>query len=287
MRKTARLLSAYSILFIILILISSLFVKPVQDILGTNTQNSLEGVVKAATDDSDFEYGIYVKNLKTGEDYLLNPDKQFEAASLYKLWVMGAVYQKVQNGDLDLNDSIATDIKDINRRFGIASDEAELREGHLQYSLKSAMEQMITISHNYASMMLIEKVGNKFINQFISTSGLKSSNMKVPIKTTASDIGLYLEKMYKGELVSPEYSKEMLETLKRQKINDRLPKYLPPGTVFAHKTGNLGYFENDGGIVFSPKGDYIIVVLTKSSAPLQARENIAQISKAVYEYFDK
>ena len=54
----------------------------------------------------------------------------------------------------------------------------------------------------------------------------------------------------------------------------------------AHKTGEIGYFTHDAGIVFSNKGDYIIVVLTESDFPLATEEQIADISKSVNEYFN-
>lgn len=43
----------------------------------------------------------------------------------------------------------------------------------------------------------------------------------------------------------------------KQKINDRIPKFLPKEVVVAHKTGDMDYFEHDVGIVYTPKGDYI------------------------------
>jgi len=56
--------------------------------------------------------------------------------------------------------------------------------------------------------------------------------------TTAEDMALLLEKIYNGDLVSKEASGHMLEILKRQKVNDRLPKGLPRDMVVAHKTGS-------------------------------------------------
>ena len=74
--------------------------------------------------------------------------------------------------------------------------------------------------------------------------------------------------------------------LKIKMLYNKLPKYLPQGTIVAHKTGEIGYSSHDGGIVFSPKADYIIVVFSKSDIPAAAEERIAQISKNVYEYFN-
>jgi len=54
----------------------------------------------------------------------------------------------------------------------------------------------------------------------------------------------------------------MLGILKHQKINDRIPYYLPKNLDIAHKTGLLNDTVSDVGIVFTPKGDFIICVMT-------------------------
>ena len=77
----------------------------------------------------------------------------------------------------------------------------------------------------------------------------------------------------------------MIELLKKQQLNDRIPKYLPSGTFVAHKTGELGYYKHDAGIVFSEQDNYILVVLSKTDSPSSGAEEIAKLSKAVYDYF--
>lgn len=79
----------------------------------------------------------------------------------------------------------------------------------------------------------------------------------------------------------------MIDILKKQTLNEKLPKYLPQGTLIAHKTGEIDYLSHDGGIVFSKKGDYVIVVMTEADSPSGVEERIAQISKNVFNYFDK
>ena len=46
------------------------------------------------------EYAIYYKDIKTGETYEKNAQKQFQSASLYKLWIMGEVFHQVDQGRL-------------------------------------------------------------------------------------------------------------------------------------------------------------------------------------------
>jgi hypothetical protein len=46
-------------------------------------------------------------------------------------------------------------------------------------------------------------------------------------------------------------------------------------------------FTHDAGIVYTPKGDYIIVILSEADTPSDAEDEIGQLSEAVYEYFTK
>ncbi len=246
--------------------------------LKTTVTNSLAG--------SKGTYGVYIKNLKTEENYVLNGDRVFEPGSLYKLWVMGAVFEKIKNGDLKEDEVLTQKIDILNQKFEIASSEAELTGGTIEMTVKNALEQMISISHNYAALLLTENVGVSKIEAFLKQNGFKS-NVGSVLETTASDIGLFLEKLYKGELVSKNASLQMIEILKKQKLNDGLPKNLPADVKIAHKTGDIGWFKHDGGIVFAPRGDYIIVIMSESNSPLGAQERITNISKAVYDYFAK
>ncbi len=96
----------------------------------------------------------------------------------------------------------------------------------------------------------------------------------------------FLEKLYKGELGTPAHTGQMIEVMKKQTINHKIPKYLPQGTFIAHKTGEIGPYSHDAGIVYGRNGDYIIVVLSESEFPSGAEERIAAVSKAVYDVFE-
>lgn len=216
-------------------------------------------------------YGIYIKNLKTREVYTLNDDQKFDPGSLYKLKLMVLVFEKIKDGSLKEDDTLSEDIKGLNKYFNLSDDVAELTEGKINFTVKSALEQMMTISHNYAALALTKKI--------------KAKDLAEP--ATPKEIGEFFEKLYKGEIIDNEYSQKMMELLKKQTINDRIPKHLPKEIVVAHKTADLGFFEHDAGIVFTPKGDYIFVALSESNMPDAAGDRIARLSEAVYKYFTK
>ena len=88
------------------------------------------------------------------------------------------------------------------------------------------------------------------------------------------------------QLTDEEYTVKMLELLKDQRLNNKLPLYLPLAVQVAHKTGEIDEYSHDAGIVNALNGDYIIVIMTKSDDPESANERIALVSKAVYNYFE-
>src|SRR3989344_1609980 len=246
---------------------------------------SLQEAVNESLMGTKGTYGIVIKNLKTGESFYLNESRIFEPASLYKLWVMATVYKQIEEGGLKEDQILSQTIPALNRIFNIDPEYAELTEGGITITVNQAIEQMITISHNYAALLLAEKIKLSSVSDFLKSQELLQSSIGKPPKTTAGDIAFFYEKLYKGQLASPENTTKMIEVLKRQQLNDGLPKLLPDATI-AHKTGDLDFFKHDTGIVFHPKGDYIIVIMSESNSPLGAQQRISEISKSVYQYFE-
>ncbi|MBI4099666.1 serine hydrolase [Candidatus Microgenomates bacterium] len=250
------------------------------------SQSQLKNVVDGALVGSKGTYGLVVTNLKTGETYSVNPDRRFNSASLYKLWVMATAYDQIAKGNLDKDEVLSRDVAALNSNFNIATDEAELAEGTITMTVGEALNQMIAISHNYAALLLSERVGLKNITAFLTDHGLRQSQLGEPPQTTAADTARFFVKLYRGELANQTYTDEMVVVLKAQTFNDKIPRGLPDEVPVAHKTGEVDYFSHDGGIVFGRKSDYVIVVLSESDFPPGAEERIATISQAVYEYFE-
>ena len=244
----------------------------------------LRNVVTKSLEGTKGTYAVAIKNLKTGEEYYQNEHLVYETASLYKLWVMLTVYDQLKSGDLKEDTVLRSSVEELNRRFDIASESAELTEGEVEMTVHNALERMITVSHNYPALLLSSRVRLSNINELLLKHDLKESKLN-PSMATAYDILKFYEKLYNEEFVDSEASKAMIELLSRQQLNDRIPKYLPEDVKVAHKTGELGQVKHDAGIVFAPFGDYIIVLLSKSTNPLQAAEREALLSRDVYKYF--
>ena len=233
-------------------------------------------------------YGIVIKNLTTGESYYQHENDTFKSGSLYKLWLMAVVYHHIQDHTLSLEDTLSKDVTDLTKEFNVAPDPTEQTSGLLTLSVADALSQTVTISDNNAALLLTDKVGVKAISQFLNQYGFTHSivgQTDTPPLTNALDIASFLEKLYKGQLANKENTEAMIGLLKQQRLNDKLPKYLPDGIEIAHKTGELDSVTHDAGIVYTPQGNYIIVILSDSDSPDLAKERIALVSKDVYTYF--
>lgn len=93
----------------------------------------------------------------------------------------------------------------------------------------------------------------------------------------------------------------MREILLLQQLNDRIPRYLPPGTPVAHKTGSLsGPFavRNDAGFIdLGPHGTVAVAVFTRTRLPdglnpeatsrflTSIDDEIATLARAVYDHY--
>lgn len=245
-------------------------------------------VVQDALKNTQGTYGIVIKNFKTNEIYTLHENTVFQSASLYKLWVMGLTYQDIQQGKIHEDDTLSEDVAVLNNKFDIAPEDAELTNGTMTLPVNEALNQMITISHNYAAMLLTEKVSLNSLVHYIKQIGLTHSHIGfhgVEPTTTAGDIAQFLDKLYNGQLANQQYTGEMITLLKNQQLNNKLPRELPADVVIAHKTGELDDYTHDAGIIYTPAGNYLIVVLAKSADPSSAEDSIAGLSKSVYNYF--
>ena len=242
-------------------------------------------------------YAIVIKNLKTGENYFYNENKKFDSASLYKLWVMAVAFQKIKDGTLDEEDVLSLPIDYLDNTlstttptptpegFSPTPTPEEQEAKTISMTTKDAIERMITVSDNYAALLVASHSGTANVVKFLKDYNFKNSNFKQPPQTSAEDIALFFEALYNGEIVDENYSEKMIDILRQQTLNDRIPKYLPKNTEVAHKTGELFNSKHDAGIVYSRKGDYIIVVLTDTKNVKKAIEDIANFSKQVYDYF--
>ena len=109
--------------------------------------------------------------------------------------------------------------------------------------------------------------------------------------STPEGMARLLEKIWRGQALSKTNTDLLLDIMRRCETGpNRIKGFLPPDVVVRHKTGTLGIgVANDVGLIELPNnaGTIALAVFVKESPrpPEQQERAIAQISRAVYDYF--
>ncbi len=243
------------------------------------------------------EAGIVIKDLQTNLEISHDKDKLFPSASLTKIPVMSACFLAADEGRLKLDRSVA--LKTSDKLSG--SGRLKNMNPGTTFTVEELIGLMIYDSDNTATNILTDIVGIAYLNNSFNALGLKNTRLSRKIAdyharargienyTTAEDIAFILEEIYRKTLINKNISERCLRLLKLQRMNDRISKYLPVDITIAHKTGLERSVCHDAGIVLTPKGDFLICVLTKHKNPNSApsKEFIARAALHVYAYFEQ
>jgi beta-lactamase class A len=242
------------------------------------------------------EAGIVIKDLETGWEFSHEKAKLFPSASLAKIPLMAACFLAADQGQIKLDRNIALNSSDKLTGSGVLKD----MPAGATFSVERLIGLMIYDSDNTATNIVTNLVGIDYLNNTFKSFGLKSTDLSRKIAdyrsrdkgienyASAEDMALLLDKIYQRTLGNKNVSDQCISMLKLTRMNDRIPKYLPPEITVAHKTGLENGVCHDAGIVFTRKGDFTIVVLTKhaNSNSTSSKEFIARISLHAYKYFE-
>jgi beta-lactamase class A len=103
---------------------------------------------------------------------------------------------------------------------------------------------------------------------------------------TPNDMAGLLTLIERREAAAPASCEQMLTTLLRQQLNERIPFLLPRPFKVAHKTGTLGTTRNDAGIIYLPDGAPIVFSAFTKDVPTSRWQEgdrcIAEAALAVY-----
>jgi len=105
--------------------------------------------------------------------------------------------------------------------------------------------------------------------------------------STPSDMTKLLQLLYEGKAPNREWSDFGLDILLHQQLNDRIPRFLPPGTMVAHKTGTIGATRNDAGIIYVNDNSHVIlsefVLWEPPQDAKEARDGVFAVENAMGE----
>lgn len=250
----------------------------------TDPRLTLEERIEAELKSYDGTMGLYIDDLK-GNVITRFPDEKFETASTIKVYILAALFDAIGQGKASLKDMLTCE-----ERFWIdGSGILGSLEVGTTLSVKNVATLMIIVSDNIATNMLIDYLGIDNINACIQKLGCKDTVLHNVLDfakyhqlgtTTPRDYASMFVRIQNRTLVSPEASEQMWQILSQQHYNSMIVKSLPQFYVdsdnydeqmfwFASKSGSMNACRNDGGIITTPYGSYVIVMLNKDFSDKQ------------------
>jgi beta-lactamase class A len=237
--------------------------------------------------------GLFVRNLTTGAEATVNPNRVFPAASLYKVPIMVETVRQIRLGRIAPDQPIV--VQRVHKVPGSGVLQSRVGEG---VPVREVLRLLIAESDNVAAMMLLDLTGLNNVNQTMRGLGLDATrlldyrapgaaNGVGPYSTSPADMGLLLDTIGTGRLVDQEASDEALRLLGQKQASDLLGEALPFNVKVAHKWGEIPGARHEAGIVYAPRFNYVVVIMTENVDPAISPGYIRELSKAIYTFFDQ
>jgi len=248
------------------------------------------------------DVGIYVRHLSTGRTAAIRADELFPTASLIKVTILAALFDRIKRGELDYKselvyrDSLMYAEGDI---LGSFKDEAKI-------TLSKVVMLMITVSDNTASLWCQHLAGTgTAINRWLEEHGFHRTrvNSRTPGRhddwekygwgqTTPREMAELPVMIREGRAVSPAASEEMYRVLRRIYLDGEALSQIPPTVQVASKQGAVNRSRSEVVLVNAPSGDYVFCVITKNQEDESwGRDNegfvlLCNVSRLLWQHFE-
>ena len=226
---------------------------------------------------------LYARNLDTGREVGIEPDRRVRTASTIKLPIACALAAEVAAGRARWDERLMIRAQDkVSGSGGLA----EFSDGET-ISLRDARTLMIVVSDNTATNLILDRIGADRVNAYMQSIGLEATRSMRKIRgdgtqlkpaegwsregekpenkrfgigsSTPREMVRLLEWLEQGKVVSPAASKELLAVLERQQYKDGIGRQGGELRI-ASKSGSLDALRSDVGVVYTKQGRIAIAI---------------------------
>lgn len=246
--------------------------------------------------------GVAIRDLTSGETFLLHGDDIFPQASSIKIAVLAELYSQEQRGRRgETGVARLADLYTV-RAEDLVPDSfimLGLTPGVTRVTNRDLATMMVAVSDNAATNVLIDRVGMPNVERMLSSLGLRNTRLQRKMMdldaarqgrenlSTPREMMTLLEAIYRNKLLDKDLTADFFKVLSTPK-DSSIPKLLPADTVIANKPGELEAVRNDSGIIFVPNRPFVICVMTAYLHDERAgQQAISEIALTAYEYFDR
>jgi beta-lactamase class A len=243
-------------------------------------------------------FGVALRHLESGEEVLIDADSYYPLASVVKVpvlveaafqlgagrfsladrWPLHSNVKNLPSGILTfMEDGLTLTVRDLLTLMIIISDNTatDIMIKRLGKEAINQRMRQLGLEHIHLAMTVRELFEDLLpsadptqdlyqLNETVERLGLKRSGRAYKLTPennvgTPRDMTQLMSLIFKGCTPDRAGSDDVLAILLQQQLNERLPRFLRPGTRVAHKTGSLAGSRNDAGIIYAGDDSHVAV----------------------------
>ncbi|MBE0393760.1 class A beta-lactamase, subclass A2 [Flavobacterium sp. PL002] len=289
-----------------LFIISSLLLLSSQ--LFAQKSSELKSQIEHLISSKQVTVGVSILDLESGDTLSINGNKLFPMLSVFKFHIALTVLNKVDKGELTLNDKLF-----INKTELLADTWSPFRDkypdGNVSITIQEALQYTVSQSDNNLCDVLLRRIGGvKVVESFINNPNFiihndeeamhQSWNAQLVNTTTPNYSVALLRKLYQNKILTAKsceflYNAMLVTSVAQNRIKGKLPL----GAEVAHRPGTSGTNSdgltaaiNDIGIVKLPNSKHFILAIFLQNTTetfKESEEIIADISKLTWDFYSK
>ena len=237
--------------------------------------------------------GVFIDLANSANNASDDPDRVFSAASLIKLSIAGATYQRAANGGVRLSDRAVLQESDKVGGTGIL----QTQPAGTAYTIDQLIAIMLINSDNTAANLIVDRIGGfGTVNAFSAAQGMGNTIMRRKLNdlaaqargldntTTSGDIARFFTQLQAGQIVDRETSDRLRTILAQRGREDKdwALLNLPADTVAQHMTGTETGLRGDAILVTVGERQYILVLFVSAPDEAGMEAAIARVSATIY-----
>jgi beta-lactamase class A len=272
-----------------LLLLLSACVAPAVTAAADPPADPLAARIAALTRDATGTVTLYARNLDTGREFGIEPDRRVRTASTIKLPILCALAAEIAAGRARWDEPITYSAQDRVSGTGVLQ---EFTSG-TALPLRDLAALMIVVSDNTATNLVLDRISADRVNDYLASIGLTATRSLRKIRgdgtqlkpaegwsragldaqnagfgigvSTPREMVRLLDMLEQGAIVSAEASRHVLHLLERQQHKDGIGRRAATMKV-ASKGGALDALRSDVGIVYAP-GGRVAMAITVDGMP--------------------
>ena len=236
---------------------------------------------------------LIIQDLDGTQLYMQGSHHKVPSASIIKIPILYTLFSQAEEGKVSLEEQFVLTQEDI---VG-GSGELQHQPVGTSFSLEYLAREMIRISDNTATNMIIKRIGLFSVNNKMDELGLETTRLNRLMMdfeaiaagrqnyTSPAEMNSLLLLLYSSSGLSERLQQGMIEMLLDCADHATIRSQLPSGLNVAHKTGTLDYVRGDAGIIFSPTPLVISIFVEDFSSTEEAEEIIGTVARLAYETY--